>query len=61
MWSSEKENSSVWETCWGGWNELKEAFLKEEEYFQSHFQEIDAARAIERGRGQTPVKIIREQ
>lgn len=26
----------------GGWNELKEAFLKEEEYLQSHFQEIDA-------------------
>ena len=60
MWSREKENSSVWETRWGGWNELKEAFLKEEEYLQSHFQEIGAARAIKRGKGNTTVEIIRE-
>lgn len=33
----------------GGWNELKEAFLKEEEYLQSHFQEIDANLPFERG------------
>ncbi len=26
----------------GGWNELKEAYLKEEEYLQSHFLDIDA-------------------
>lgn len=26
----------------GGWNELKDAYLKEEEYLQSHFTEIDA-------------------
>lgn len=32
-----------------GWNELKEAFLKEEEYFQSHFQEIDANLPFQRG------------
>lgn len=32
----------------GGWNELKEAFLKEEEYLQSHFQEIDANLPFER-------------
>lgn len=33
----------------GGWNELKEAFLKEEEYLQSHFQEIDANLPFQRG------------
>ena len=32
----------------GGWNELKEAFLKEEEYLQSHFQELDANLPFER-------------
>ena len=26
----------------GGWNELKEAYLKEEEYLQTHFKDIDA-------------------
>lgn len=33
----------------GGWNELKEAFLKEEEYLQSHFKEIDANLPFQRG------------
>lgn len=33
----------------GGWNELKEVFLKEEEYLQSHFQEIDANLPFQRG------------
>lgn len=33
----------------GGWNELKEAFLKEEEYLQSHFQEIDANLPFQKG------------
>ncbi len=33
----------------GGWNELKEAFLKEEEYLQSHFQDIDANLPFQRG------------
>ena len=26
----------------GGWNELKEAYLKEDEYLQTHFKDIDA-------------------
>ena len=33
----------------GGWNELKEAFLKEEEYLQSHFLELDANLPFQRG------------
>lgn len=33
----------------GGWNELKEAYLKEEEYLQSHFKEIDANLPFQRG------------
>lgn len=32
-----------------GWNELKEEFLKEEEYLQSHFQNIDANLPFKRG------------
>lgn len=30
----------------GGWNELKEALLREEEYLQSHFQAIDDTHSL---------------